>query len=426
MTPKTDPHRELAEALAEKIAGRRVAAYRRLNALCEAHPGFALAFFELAQLKGEDGQGSEALRLARAARAADGGGDFRIALLLLQWLHANGRRAEAHALAAEITPRSAEEARWIAVMNSFGDYLQAFPHAAARAMLDEVRRRYRWIGVHELAERVGAALDARRGFALIRLGDGEGAFARVDGADEARFSPLYGWMRDDWFRFQFGPQFDAWRTGYEALTRQLMPQVMEADILGVPYPGWIDHEYRIASPRGVPCVVNIHRHLLAADPDPGPVLCDQIVHLHLHDAGLIEPLVRRAGKVTAITCLPDLPGVMKRRFGLEEADLIPVPREDTAPHLRQGQAVEGAHFPDVFWRTVKRLETPPGGSWEGRLFVVAAGTMGKFYSAVIKRHGGVALDLGSLVDGWLKLPSRAGYGDQFALEPEPERQREPA
>jgi hypothetical protein len=242
----------------------------------------------------------------------------------------------------------------------------------------------------------------------------------VSPQDEARFSPLYAWMRDDWFRFQFGAAFDPYASGYEALTRQLMNHVLQADVLGVPYPGWVDHEYTIGSVRGVPCVLNVHRHLLGADPDPAPVLCDQIVHLHLHDSGRLEPLIRRAGRVTAVSCLPELPRAMQRRFGLKEADLVAVPREDTAPHLKSGQAVEGAHFPDVFWRVIRQLSEPPGGSWNGRLFVVAAGTLGKYYSVAIKRHGGIALDLGSLVDGWMKLPSRAGYGDQFALEPEPE------
>jgi hypothetical protein len=412
-------HDELAGAVADKIAGRRAQAYRRFNALCTDHPGYAPGFYELALLRGEDHAPEDALRLARAARAVDGR-DLRIGLLLLHRLHASGERAEALRLAAELVPDSSESAQRIAVLNSFGAYLDAVPHQEARRLLDAVRVRYNWLDVRTLAARIEAAVEERRPFALIRLGDGEGAFARVDPADEARFSPLYGWMRDDWVRFQFGPGFDPYASGYDALTRQLMDQVVQADVLGVPYPGWVDHEYGIGSPRGVPCVMNVHRHLLAVDLPSPPELCDQIVHLHLHDEGRLEPLIRRAGRLTAISCLPDLPRVLQRRFGLVEADLIAVPREDTAPHLRTGLAVEGAHFPDVFWRVMRQLSDPPQGSWNGRLFLVAAGTLGKFYSVAIKRHGGIALDLGSLVDGWLKLPSRAGYRDQFALETDEE------
>lgn len=407
---------ELDAAVTWKVKGRRDLAEAALSDLWAREPGFAPAAYELALLCAETHRASDALRMARAAYAADAG-DERNGLLLLHRLHAAGAYKEAQALAASLVPRSAEGAERIRVLNSFGDYLQAFPLSRARAMLDQARDRYGWIDADEVATRIGRAIDAGEGFALIRLGDGEGAFARVDGADEARFSPLYAWMRDDWFRFQFGAGFDPYASGYEALTRLLMPTVMEADVLGVTYPNWIAHEYGIGSPRGVPCVVNMHRTLLQADVAARPVLCDQIVHLHLHDRNLLEPLMRRAGRVTAITCLPDLPRALRRRFDLEEADLIAVPREDTAPHLRAGVAVEGAHFPDVFWTVVRRLSEPPGGSWEGRVFVIAAGTLGKFYAAAVKRHGGIALDLGSLVDAWLRLPSRAGYRDQYALEP---------
>jgi hypothetical protein len=407
--------KELEKAVGEKIRGSRERAEHMLIALTERRPDFAPALYELGMLYGETYRGAAALGAARAAHAADPA-DERNGLLLVHRLHAEGARAEAMDLAGALVPRTLHGAERLAVLNSFGDYLAEFPLDRARALLSQARDTYGWIDADEVAARIGRAIHTRSPFALIRLGDGEGAFARVDGADEARFAPLYRWMRDDWFRFQFGSGFDPYGSGYEALTRLLMPWVLHADILGVTYPNWIEHEYGIGSPRGVPCTLNIHRHLVGADPEARPVLCDQIVHLHLHDRRLLEPLIRRAGRLTAISCLPDLPRALQRRFELEEADLIAVPREETAPHLRTGTAVEGAHFPDVFWDVIARLSNPPGGSWGGRVFIIAAGTLGKFYAVAIKRHGGIALDLGSLVDAWLKLPSRYGYHDQYALE----------
>jgi hypothetical protein len=184
----------------------------------------------------------------------------------------------------------------------------------------------------------------------------------------------------------------------------------QADVLGVPYPNWVHHEYNIASVRGVPCVLNIHRNLLAQPPVVRPAVCDQVMHLQLHNAGLIEPILRRAGRLTVISCLDGLSDLVRRRFELEEVETIAVPREFTAPHL-QGGAHVGEAFPGGFERMMRRLEGPH----DGRVFIVAAGTLGKFYAAQIKRHGGIALDLGSLVDGWMRLPSRAGYDDSLAL-----------
>lgn len=36
----------------------------------------------------------------------------------------------------------------------------------------------------------------------------------------------------------------------------------------------------------------------------------------------------------------------------------------------------------------------------GRLFLVGAGVWGKIYAAIIKQHGGYAIDIGSMVDYW--------------------------
>jgi hypothetical protein len=49
------------------------------------------------------------------------------------------------------------------------------------------------------------------------------------------------------------------------------------------------------------------------------------------------------------------------------------------------------------------------------LFLVAGGLLGKFYTATIRRHGGIALDVGSLVDAWTGRHTRPGYDDKLKL-----------
>lgn len=377
-------------------------------------PACALAHHELALLHVWDGRRHAAVAaLEQAVAAAPHYFPYRF--LLAHMLYASDARAEAQAQLALLEPRSPSERARVEVLQSFGDYLGAFPQARGQSLIQEVRRRYRWIEVETLAEQIGSAVEERRPFALIRLGDGEGAFAEVDAEDEARFAPLYRWMRRDWVRFLFGPDLDPDASGYTALTRTLMQTVAEADVLGVPYPSWIHHEYGISSLRGLPCLLNIHRNLLAGAPAGAaagaPMLCDQIVHIVLHNRGLIEPILRRARRLTVISCLVGLDDLIRRRFELEEVELLAVPREHVAPHLRAAEHVAGAAFPDAYEAVMRKLATPHG----GRVFLIAAGTLGKFYAVQIKRHGGIALDLGSLVDGWMRLPSRAGYDDSLAL-----------
>jgi hypothetical protein len=45
----------------------------------------------------------------------------------------------------------------------------------------------------------------------------------------------------------------------------------------------------------------------------------------------------------------------------------------------------------------------------GELFLVAGGLLGKIYCDRIKRSGGVAIDIGSLIDAWLGAPTRPGF-----------------
>ena len=53
----------------------------------------------------------------------------------------------------------------------------------------------------------------------------------------------------------------------------------------------------------------------------------------------------------------------------------------------------------------------------GMLYLVGGGLYGKLYCQLIRSQGGVALDLGSLFDAWLGIPSRPNvyrsmfYGD---------------
>jgi hypothetical protein len=270
------------------------------------------------------------------------------------------------------------------------------------------------MSTEQVAAEINKAMDEKRGFSLIRMGDGEGAFTKVDAPDEARYAPLYDWMRRDWHRALFGQTFNAKGTGYESLVDTLLDVSLEQDIVGVPYASWVDHEYEIASIRGVPCVLNVHRSYLAAAArgQRRPLVCDQRIHINLHAEGHVEPILRRAGSVGVISCHSALPDKMKAAFGLSEVELFKIPGEKYTAGMRDQDQMSGEHFPFVFWDIIRRLSVPHN----GRVFMIAAGTLAKFYADTIKRHGGIALDLGSLVDGWLNISSRPGYDSSMQLK----------
>jgi hypothetical protein len=336
---------------------------------------------------------------------------FNIRLLLAHMLFAVGAHPEAVEICRGTTPNGPAEDEDLAVLREFGDYLREFPADRARYMVEEVHRRFRYLNAAQVAASIRSAIETRRPFSLVRLGDGEGIFAEIGAEDEAHYARLYANLRRGWHAGLYGAAFDPAATGYAAMVRTLMAVAGEADLVGVPYRSWVAHEYTISSIRGVPGLVNTHRHFLQHQDPAGPAICDQNIHTELHKQGLIEPILRMSRDIGVISCLSDLPERLKARFALDSVELFKIPGERYSQSLRSEEALSGVHFPFVYWNIVERLSRPH----HGRVFLIAAGTLAKFYAAVIKRHGGIALDIGSLVDGWMRIASRPGYDSQLAL-----------
>lgn len=407
--PALDSFDLLVAGIEAKETGFRDVAQRLFNILLERDWSYATGHYELAVLLRFTGRHMEAILHAKhAVRFAPD--EFRFRHLLAHMLHAAGARPEGDAEIAQLKPGSPDEAEQVEVLRDFGAYLHEHPRGRAQVLVQQVRDTYDWIGTEEVAAKINAAMDEKRGFSLIRMGDGEGAFTKAGAADEANYARLYDWMRRDWAAALYGKDFDPLATGYAALTDTLAEVSLRQDVVGVPYPSWVDHEYEISSIRGVPCVLNVHRSYLA-EPTRRPSVCDQRIHVELHARGFVEPILKRAGSVGVISCHSQLPETMKAAFGLEEVELFKIPGEKYTAGLRDADQMSGEHFPTVFGDIVQRLSRPH----DGRVFMIAAGTLAKFYADAIKAHGGIALDLGSLVDGWLNISSRPGYDSRMKL-----------
>lgn len=393
-----------------KEGGHQDLAEQLLLRAIERDPALAAAHYEIAVVYRLSNRKHAAIASLLQARI-HAPGDFRIELLLTHMLHAIGAHPEAEEVSNSMQPGSEAETAQLAVLHDFAKYLKEFPQGRGQHILNSVRRKFDYLDVGNVAARIRTAILEARGFSLVRLGDGEGAFAKISLEDEARYPALYSSIRREWCTLLFGAGFDPVATGYAAVVETLMQTSCEADVVGVPYPDWLDHEYAISSFRGVPCLLNVHRNLLAFGDADGPAMCDQRIHIELHQQGLIEPILRMTPEIGLISCLPDLPGRLQDRFGLNQVELFKIPGERYSETLLSADALAGVHFPYVFWDIARRLSVPHN----GRVFLIAAGTLAKFYAAIIKRHGGIALDIGSLVDGWMRIASRPGYDDTLGI-----------
>ena len=326
-------------------------------------------------------------------------------------LHACEAHDEGVSALNEIAPDNAGERETLNAMFAFGAYLRQFPLGRVLITLDRQKARSGWLDAKALARRVGTAIQARAPFALVRLGDGEGSMLKLSAADEAAYETLYDRNRQEFVRIWFGESFD-WRNGPFLRDAQNLPQALaQCDVIGIPYESWVRHEYGISSLRGVPSLVNVIRLLQEDDAVGQKLVCSQHAHLDLFQEGYLVPLIKAAGQLSVITCLPEVAELLRDRFNLDDVRLHLIPAEQLSLSILGEQAGAGVHYPDAYGCIQRELAVPHA----GRLFLVAAGLLGKFYCAAIRANGGIALDIGSLVDGWVGRPTRPGYGQRLKL-----------
>jgi hypothetical protein len=330
--------------------------------------------------------------------------DARAALLLVRLHCLLSDRAAADAVVRTL-PVTAANLREVRYLRAFGEFVAEFPLARAEAMIDEVERRYRRCDHYEVMAELDDAKRRGAPYALVRLGDGEGSYTRLDLLDEARFAELYADNRRQFYEIWFGSLADAYADRFDEEARSLSRVTAQADMLGLPIPNWVRHEYATGSPRGVSALVNIYRQLAARPVDvEGQRVCSQMIHLDLGQAGFFKDFLRGEA-IGLISCFPQLPDQLKRTFALASVDFYKLPGEQSFKHIIGEDAAEGFHYPDVFERVMGELV----GDHRGKIFLVAGGILGKLYIGQIRRHGGIAIDIGSLADAWARKMTRPGY-----------------
>ena len=411
---RSEPAEDLINiGIACRDLGRSSLAFRIFKHISQKWPSHVPAYYEAAFAHRLAGGHLNAARLLLQAKAY-APHDVRLATFLVHMLHAVGAHDEAAREHKAVIPLASDvEAEQLEAIREFGSYLAEWPLGRAMLLLDRVQSAYTYLDTHQIADRIIDALDSGRPFALIRLGDGEGSCIGLGREDEARFPHLYRQNRSELNSMWFGQEFCPEESGFTALSRKIVAVSMKSDVVGIPYEGWISHEYKIASLRGIPSLVNILRAFdaLSKQLEWGPALCSQLTHMDLHRTGQLERIVRHARRVSVISCLPELPELLRRSFELEEVALYRIPGEKGSAAALGIDAVAGSHYPDLFAKTQRDLER----THDGRLVLVAGGILGKFYAETVKAFGGVALDIGSVADGWACKMTRPGISARMGL-----------
>jgi tetratricopeptide (TPR) repeat protein len=253
----------------------------------------------------------------------------------------------------------------------------------------------------DIATRIGAAIDARRPFSLIRLGDGEGALlAHSTYPDAGGLEALLSANRDDFFARWFGVDAGQATQSIEALVRVLRETIADADLMGVPDGTWWRRELGLASPRGLPSLGTIFVHTRDFGPER---LCHHQINHALNEFGGLDKLLTGAkNPIVVIGPHPELDTYVMKRFQATDVRSIRVPARQadvqSLPYRRDNRR----HYPEVFEEVCATIASLPAGS----ICLVGAGPLGKIYCGKAKAHGHVAIDLGSVLDGWIGVTTR--------------------
>lgn len=132
-------------------------------------------------------------------------------------------------------------------------------------------------------------------------------------------------------------------------------------------------------------------------------------HWDLLLSGYLYHLMMQQKHIGIITSRSALPKLIEQFFPLTVSFYYVPDSFGNQPPIPAGE-----HFP----RRFENLRDELSVKFQGMLFLVGAGICGKVYCQWIKERGGIAIDIGSVMDTWLGLGSRpAVLADRFGYVP---------
>lgn len=306
---------------------------------------------------------------------------------------------------APLPPVSREEA-----LQDYDRYVDSVSIDHLTAELQAIETRASHVDLTEAggayaAEQAVRALREGAPFSLVRIGDGEG---NLLGALDPGFRAARDFSTRLILEMMFGdPDFTVQEI--ETIRDDMRRAVLSADVLGVS-----DHVRigRLQTLRQIPkgrddvrgymgsyeSILQVAR-LLRDQGHQGFAASSNYVHRQMMEH--YAPVIGAARTVTVIGPY-DLAQPFAAAFSRADCRFEAIPNQAcTSPG-------EGGKWYPTRWRALCNLDVQPSG-----LFLVAAGLLGKSLCAEIKQRGGVALDIGSVIDVWRGKPVRNYHNDAF-------------
>lgn len=236
----------------------------------------------------------------------------------------------------------------------------------------------------EVYKEIVDALENKTPFSLIRLGDGE-------------YMTMSGTKRTYVVNRQFG--FIPSLEDQEKISEYVKDAYTEADIIGVPTKFHIEecgsywaraYEY-LKEQR--PVVKDIET-------------CSIDVHSDLLKSGLLNELLKSQDELICISGR-NLDVQFRNKFKLEVNSF-----NVNAEQMFEQRKSQG-HWPYQFDMCLKWIEKT---DVKGKLCLVGAGILGKYYSHLLKRQGGIVVEIGHVFDSWAGKHTRGKGRGKDAID----------
>jgi tetratricopeptide (TPR) repeat protein len=394
-------------------AGELDAAEAIFADLVRKHPDKSFGWQEMGVLQAQRGDSDKALEFFNGAVNAEPH-DLLTRSHLVLHLVDMGRLTDAQHVLDQHPISSDQVRRRILAMRDFARYLDDWPKMKGLPYPNHIEINLGFLDAAGVEERIFDAIHNELPFSLLRLGDGEGAWMNLGPNDETDYPHLYEYNRREMLRIWFGNDNLYDDAGFQNLRTGLMQAIERCDILGVPYSLRLNREYTLKSVRGVPSCLNILKYYVDNMASGPTTCCSHDIHVELQDSGFFTRLFGSQAPLGTITCHAELPHKMAMEVSAKITQAYLIPEEKGFADILGANGISDAHFPNVFNRILSDLEAQ---SQKGMVWLVAAGYLGKLYCGAIREMGGIALDVGSLADGWCEKITRPPLRnkERFAL-----------
>ena len=262
---------------------------------------------------------------------------------------------------------------------------------------------------------IGDKLSSRQSASLIRLGDGEGAIlARPTPKNTTLWSTVLS---------HFGPHVTP--EFINSLADGLTSAINTADVIGVrddllhvdfpesnfdlgqnEFTKQFRTLFKLRSVEknigyaGALRLALMHRFLVNHKFQNGALFGSAWMHFGLSQSGDLARLISTEEHISLVSSKPVLAEQLESLLNVR-VDYFKIP--DIYRELRKNEDHNFANqLPVKLAQILDTLKV----SFQGQLFLVGAGIIGKVYCHRIKELGGVALDIGSVCDAWIGIPSR--------------------